>query len=283
MHNNMNGNNGRNFEEYDDNFRDQYDEKGVSEVKKPVRKKRKEKFGFYLAFAICLVAVGMAVFTTYTGLTGYITNDNGDSQEVTKNVEDDLSAPVNNVVTGVIENDEEDTSETEAPKIIISETPPTVVSTDPQATTSTEDALQTMLSVSDTLTSPLTNFVISKPYSETAVYNKTLNHWKAHPALDLKAEPAEDVYAMVDGTVESVKEDSMLGYVVSVKSDNYIVSYCGLGKNVAVNKGDTIKSGDLIGTVGAVPSEAMDDPHIHIEIKVNGKAIDPLTVINNNE
>lgn len=283
MHNNMNGNNGRNFEEYDDNFRTQYDEVGADDQLMPVRKKKKEKFGFYLAFAICLVAVGMAVFSTYTGLTGYITNDNGDSMEVTKSVEDELSVPVNNVVTGVIENDETDTRETEAPKLIISETRPTVVSTDPQATETTEDALQTMLSVSDTLSPPLTNFIILKPYSETAVYNKTLNHWKAHPALDLKAEPAEDVFVMADGVVAEVKEDSMLGYVVSVKSDNYVVSYCGLGKNIAVNKGDTVKSGDLIGVAGTVPSEAMDDPHIHIEIKVNGKAIDPLTVINNNE
>lgn len=278
----MHNKNGRNFEEYDDNFRDQFDEHD-EDFAKPVRKKKKEKFGFYLAFAICLVAVGMAVFTTYTGLTGYITNDNGDAKEVTKNVTDAIEAPVNNVVTGVIENDEVDTRETEAPKIIISETPPTVASTDPPVTESTEDALQTMLSVSDSLSPPLSDFTILRPYSETAVYNKTLNHWKAHPALDLKAEPAENVCAMVDGTVERVKEDSMLGYVVNIKTDNYVVSYCGLGKNVAVSQGDEVKSGDIIGTVGTVPSEAMDDSHIHIEIKVNGKAIDPLTVINNNE
>lgn len=279
MHNNMNGNM---HEDFDNNERDNFDQnQEPRHTKSSKRKSKKEKLGFYIAFAICLVAVGMAVFSTYTGLTGYITNDNGDAQEITQNVTEDITVPANNIVTGVVE--EEITDATEAPKLIISEQPPTTVSTDPPVTESTEDALQTMLSVSDTLSSPLNSFVILKPYSETAVYNKTLNHWRAHPAVDLKANPADEVYAMVDGTVASVKEDNMLGHTVTIKTDNYTVDYCGLSKNIAVAEGDEVKSGDLIGTVGVVPSEAMEDSHIHIEIKVNGTPIDPLTVINNNE
>lgn len=279
MHNNMNGNMQDDFNnEERENF-DQNQEFGQTKISK--RKSKKEKLGFYIAFAICLVAVGMAVFSTYTGLTGYISTDNGNPKEVTQNVTEELTVPANNIVTGVAEEDSKDA--TEAPKLIISEHPPTTASTEPQATKSTEDALQTMLSVSDTLSSPLKTFVIQKPYSETAIYNKTLNDWRAHPAVDLKANTADEVYAMVDGCVESVKEDGMLGYMVSIKTDNYTVSYCGLSKNISVAEGDEVKSGDLIGTVGVVPCEAMEDSHIHIEIKVNGTSIDPLTVINNNE
>ena len=57
--------------------------------------------------------------------------------------------------------------------------------------------------------------------------------------------------------------------------------YC-LG-SVDVNKGDSIDVGKKVGTIGAVPFEAGDENHIHIEVKIDGKYADPLSFINNNE
>lgn len=255
-----------------------YNKYGGNRNRRRRRKSKKEKMGFYLAFAICLVAVGMAVFSTYTGLTNYLIDD-----EKISETSYDATKPVDNIVTGVTEVPKDDSEETTSPRIIISETPPTAAATEPAATETTEDALQTMLSVSDSLSSPLDDFVISKEYSENAVYNKTLNDWRAHTGIDLKADTGDDVYSMGDGTVENVYSDNFLGNVVTVKKDSYVVYYCGLSKNIPIQKGQSVKSGDVIGNVGTVPFEAMDDSHIHIEVKVKDKYIDPLSVIKNNE
>lgn len=267
---------------------DEFDE--FDNEKKPVKKQKskKEKVGFYVAFAICLVAVGLAVFSTYTGITNYLVSDaQGNSK-----ASDNATLPANNTVTGVVEDESEqqkesevqseETSETGARSIIISEIPSTAA-TDPPETETTEDALQTMLSVSDSLSPPLKDFVVQKEYSETAVYNKTLNDWRAHAAMDLKAKTGDEVCSMVDGVVDNVQSNDLLGNVISVKTDDYVVNYCGLSKDLKVEKGQQVKRGDIIGTVGVVPFEAMDDTHLHLEIKVKGKYIDPLTVIKNNE
>ena len=46
-----------------------------------------------------------------------------------------------------------------------------------------------------------------------------------------------------------------------------------------MEKGDALGAGDTIGTVGQIPSESGDSSHIHIEIRVGDKLIDPLSVI----
>lgn len=278
----MNDNKFNEFEEYDE----------YEEEKKPVKKQRskKEKIGFYVAFAICLVAVGLAVFSTYTGITNYLVSDNQDSSQSSE----DITMPANNVVTGVVEDEtdeqqsgEETQTEVNAetnPQVnTITEIPSSTASTDPPVTESTDDALQTMLSVSDSLSPPLKNFVIQKEYSETAVYNKTLNDWRAHAAMDLKADTGDEVFSMVDGVVDNIQSNDFLGNIISIKTDDYVVNYCGMSKDMKVEKGQEVKRGDVIGTVGVVPFEALDNTHLHLEIKVKGKYIDPLTVIKNDE
>ena len=57
-----------------------------------------------------------------------------------------------------------------------------------------------------------------------------------------------------------------------------------LGGPFAAIPGETAPSaGKQVGTIGAVPFEAGDENHIHIEVKIDGKYADPLSFINNNE
>ena len=49
-----------------------------------------------------------------------------------------------------------------------------------------------------------------------------------------------------------------------------------------MSEGDSVTSGDKIGTVGSVPYEANDKKHIHVAVKVNGNYADPLSFIGNN-
>ena len=61
------------------------------------------------------------------------------------------------------------------------------------------------------------------------VKSKTLNEWRTHDGIDLKAAANTPVKAVADGTVESITEDAMWGVTVTVSHQNgYESIYCGL-------------------------------------------------------
>lgn len=239
------------------------------------KRSRREKIGFYTAFSICLIAVLMAVYSTYNTLSG--SNLNSPTQQATIQVNQ-----VENKVTGVTEKLVE-------PKLAV--TVPTIVApsseeqpTEPaeSSTTETRSALQTMLSADVTLTYPLSSNNVIREYNEKSVYFKTLNVWKPHTGVDFAGELGDDVTAMTGGAVTKVYEDKFYGKTVEISTKDVICIYSGLNA-ISVNEGDSVDASAKIGVVGAVPCEASDPNHIHVSVKVNGKYADPLSFIGNNE
>lgn len=234
------------------------------------RRSRKEKIGFYTAFSICLVAVCMAVYSTYNTMT--------DSTQLSEQTSTTQAQQVNQVVTGIVESQAEIITDITVPTVTSASSTETQPTTEP----SENDALQTMLSTDLTLEYPLKSANVIREYSTDSVYFKTLNVWKPHTGVDFEGDLGEDVYAMTDGTVTKVEEDKMYGKTVEISVNDAVCIYSGLG-SINVNKGDTIESGDKIGVVGTVPFEASDANHIHISVKVNGNYADPLSFIDNDE
>ncbi|MEG2928818.1 MAG: M23 family metallopeptidase [Oscillospiraceae bacterium] len=111
------------------------------------------------------------------------------------------------------------------------------------------------------------------------VYNKSMDDWRTHNGVDIKASKDSAVRAGAAGTVSKVYSDGMLGTVVEVKSDDYLVRYCGLGAKVLVKKGDQVDRGQALGTVGEVALEIAEDSHLHLEVVQGGKHIDPLEIM----
>lgn len=245
-----------------------YSEKG--------RRSRKERIGFFTALSICIVAVGMAAYSTYTSLTGIF--DGGASETLA----------VGKVVTGVTEA-ETKTETTEAAETTeaVTETE-TVEETEEEyveetAPSETKTVVQTMREVNTSLSYPLDKKKVIKEYSEETVYNKTLNQWEAHPGVDFACEKGDNVYSMGDGEVKKIYKDDLLGRTVIVKAPTYTAYYSGLSENVKVEKGSTVKAGDVIATAGEVPCEELEESHVHIAVKVGGQFVDPLSLINSDE
>ena len=231
------------------------------------KRSRREKIGFYTAFSICLIAVSMAIYSTYN------------TQKATQpQTETTQAQQVNQVVTGVKETLAEPKLDSTIPKV-------TAVSQEDTTQTSTtepsEDALETMLSTDLTLTYPLKSNNILREFSKESVYFKTPNVWKPHLGVDFAGELGDDVCAMADGAVTKVSEDRMYGKTVEISVNDAVCIYSGLG-DISVSEGDSVTTGDKIGTVGSVPYEASDKNHIHIAVKVNGNYADPLSFIGNN-
>ncbi|MEG1050025.1 MAG: M23 family metallopeptidase [Oscillospiraceae bacterium] len=111
------------------------------------------------------------------------------------------------------------------------------------------------------------------------VYNKSMDDWRTHNGVDIKASKDSAVKAGAAGIVSAVYTDGMLGMVVEVKTDDYVARYCGLNSTVPVKKGDRVEQGQPLGTVGEVTLEIAEEAHLHLEIVKNGNTIDPLEIM----
>lgn len=97
---------------------------------------------------------------------------------------------------------------------------------------------------------------------------------KPHLGIDISAKSGTPIHAAADGAVQLSKSSSS-GYgnqVVIVHKFGYKTRYAHMYL-YTVEKGDSVKKGDIIGYVG--DSGKSTGPHLHYEIWKNGKAIDP--------
>lgn len=86
-----------------------------------------------------------------------------------------------------------------------------------------------------------------------------------------------DVYAVLDGTVEDVKPDDLIGNTVTVKhSNNLITTYQSLNE-VNIVAGDPIKQGDKIGTSGHNKIKTDSENMLLFEVVYSGVNINPET------
>ncbi|MBR2503845.1 MAG: M23 family metallopeptidase [Oscillospiraceae bacterium] len=122
---------------------------------------------------------------------------------------------------------------------------------------------------------PVDGKIVAAFSGNELVYNKTMDDWRTHNGIDIKAPAGTAVQACCDGTVTAVYQDGMLGCVVETDNGSYTVRYCGLDSGVSVQKGDRIKQKQPIGKVGEIPLEMAADSHIHLEIIKDGQYKNP--------
>ena len=122
---------------------------------------------------------------------------------------------------------------------------------------------------------PSSNEVLQPFSGEAPVYNPTLRLWQTHNGTDFAAALHSDVKAVCDGTVAAVRQDVRLGTVIEIlHADGVVSRYAGV--QAGVEAGQPVVSGQKIGSVGTVPGESHLPPHLHMEIEVGGKPVDPV-------
>ena len=128
-----------------------------------------------------------------------------------------------------------------------------------------------------TFSMPMTNATLIKDFSSDELYlNSTLGRWEFHDGIDLVSGDLK-VFAVADGEVLEVSENSLTGTTVLIKhSDSLVSLYGSLNAEVDVEKGDKVKAGDVIGNAdNTAASEANDGKHLHFSLIENGQKIDP--------
>ena len=120
---------------------------------------------------------------------------------------------------------------------------------------------------------------IIKNHSDTELqYSATYGDMRLHKGIDIELSLGSEVAAAAKGTVSEILDDALLGKCVTVEySGNITVKYCGFD-TLAVSEGESFSAGRVLGTTGTVPSECADNSHLHIEVKKDGKTVEPLSV-----
>ena len=84
---------------------------------------------------------------------------------------------------------------------------------------------------------------------------------------------------LADGTILSIETDALWGKVVTIDHGFGIKSrYCGIEPG-DIEKGQKVEVSEVIGTLGDIPCELLDGPHLHLEITVNGAYTAPVEAI----
>lgn len=118
---------------------------------------------------------------------------------------------------------------------------------------------------------------ITNQYSDSKpVKNEATGVWQTHNGIDVEANVGDTVVSPADGKVVSAAKNALYQNSVTIDHGNGYVSTIFNLDSLSVKTGDTLKSGDKIGTVGAGATVESDaTPHVHLEIKKNGKYTDP--------
>lgn len=235
------------------------------------RKSAKSTVSFYISLAICITAIGLAVWSTFTSYSEY--------KEKKNEVASVTATPANNAVTGVTVERTETTATTITETTTSTTMPTTTTAPVPSTTLS---AVETMLQVPGSLIYPIEDTKVSKAFSEDAVYSKTMGDYRSHLGLDFACKKDDMVLAMADGVVGDIYTDERMGKVIILDCGSFMIYYSGVD-NIKVEINDTITKGDVLSNVGGIPCENKDGIHLHVAVRVNGSYVDPLSVISNNE
>jgi murein DD-endopeptidase MepM/ murein hydrolase activator NlpD len=98
-----------------------------------------------------------------------------------------------------------------------------------------------------------------------------------HEGMDIAAATGTPVRASGGGTVADAGEDPVFGlFVLVTHPDDYQTLYGHLSRLVTV-KGRTVEPGEVIGLAGNTGRSSA--PHLHFEVRHQGAAVDPTTLV----
>lgn len=98
-----------------------------------------------------------------------------------------------------------------------------------------------------------------------------------HTGIDYRAPTGQDARATAAGKVISAGYSGGYGNMVEIDHGGGLTTRFAHLSKVVAKKGQTVARGDVIGRTGSTGRST--GPHLHYEIRVNGRAVDPMTFI----
>ena len=129
-----------------------------------------------------------------------------------------------------------------------------------------------------TLASVVVGAVVTQPFGCTSLelepYDPFCPGRHVHTGVDLAAKLGTAVYSATGGTAHVGFDPNGAGNYVVVNVDGHArVIYCHLSE-VGVVNGQAVRAGQVIGALGSTGRST--GPHLHFEVQVDGRSIDPI-------
>ncbi|MGI6151009.1 MAG: peptidoglycan DD-metalloendopeptidase family protein [Christensenellales bacterium] len=229
--------------------------------------------GFYLVLLGCLVVVGITAFVTFAQLP----NGEEEARQARQSGDQTLEQVQNATPTPVViptppASMTDGSRQTPTPTPTLEPTPTPKQSEEQGTAAPKEDKL---------LFAPVEGEILTAFADSTLLYSRTLKQWTSHKGLDIAAPRGTAVRAVADGVVESVENDIMMGYTITIRHDGNMRSvYANLDALPKLTAGESVRAGTEIGAVGnSAIAESADEPHLHFELYIDEKAVDPLPYV----
>lgn len=100
---------------------------------------------------------------------------------------------------------------------------------------------------------------------------------KFHYGLDIAAPTGTPIKATCAGVVEFAGWKNGYGYCVFLDHGNGLKTAYGHASKLYVQKGQSVAAGQTIAAVGSTGFST--GPHVHLEVRINGRLVDPATVL----
>ena len=141
---------------------------------------------------------------------------------------------------------------------------------DPVERTQTTDFVRSVVAVPSGM--PLRGSRLTSGYGMRN--HPVLRKRRAHKGVDLAAPTGTPIYATADGVVTRANWFSSYGLYISIDHGGDLETRFAHLSRLAVDSGERVRKGDLIGYVGSTGRST--GPHLHYEVRVSGVAVNPI-------
>lgn len=221
--------------------------------------------GFYIVLLLCVAALGVSGYYLFSSLGATDAAEVGGRAQVVVTA---TPAPVPAATVKPVEPAVSTPRPAATPAPTAKAAAPT---TTPKPVTATASVF----------TWPVKGSVLRAYSVETLAYDQTMGDWRVHDGVDIAADPGTKVLAPAGGTVADVSTDDLMGTCVTIAHADGVISTCSnLAAVPTVEIGDTVYTGDVIGSVGETAiAESGEAPHLHVSMTKDGVSVDPLTFL----
>ncbi len=135
-------------------------------------------------------------------------------------------------------------------------------------------AVMASLGNNDMITTPLSGRITSRYGYRT---NPISGKYGLHTGVDIAAQEGTNIVAAYNGVIKDTGYGDKRGnYVLMLHPDGKQTLYCHCSE-VLVEEGTVIRAGEAIALVGSTGWST--GPHLHFEIRIDGKSTDPMNYI----
>lgn len=132
----------------------------------------------------------------------------------------------------------------------------------------------------ESMKTPLSGELTREFTMDDLVYYETIGEWRVHKGIDIKPKDTLLIESVMSGKVEAVNNSEITATEIIIDHGNNVKTLYSNLVSANVKAGDTVEKGQVIGNLGKTVSiESGEGAHLHFELQVGGKQVNPLDYI----